>query len=141
MMNWGVESRGLNGGERNDEQTEQTGQLIPLNLTTAVSSMTLAGTAMRGEPLIVRVNEYWLDMVPTVPYLLFIEHRDRPGMIGTVGTITANHDINIGFMEVGRLAPRGRAMMILGLDDPIPPHVLEEFAVVPHIDSVKPVKL
>ena len=133
--------RGLNVVERKSAQTEQYGNLITVTLNTAVTSMTLAGTAMRGEPHIVRVNEYWLDMVPTVPYLLFIEHRDRPGMIGAVGAITANHDINIGFMEVGRLTPRGPAMMILGLDDPIPPHVLEEFALVPHIDSAKPVKL
>jgi D-3-phosphoglycerate dehydrogenase len=96
---------------------------------------------MRGETHIVRVNDYWLDMVPSVPYLLFIEHRDRPGMIGTVGTITGVRDINISFMEVGRQAPRGRAMMVLGLDDSMPPSVQAEIAAVPDIYNVRLVSL
>ena len=54
-------------------------------------------------------------------------------MIGAVGTITGKYDINIGFMEVGRLSPRGRATMILGLDDPLPEQVLAEINALPNV--------
>ena len=54
-------------------------------------------------------------------------------MIGAVGTITGKYDINIGFMEVGRLDPRGRATMILGLDDLLPEPVLAEINALPNV--------
>ena len=65
--------------------------------------------------------------------MLFTDHQDRPGMIGAVGTITGKHDINIGFMEVGRLEARGRATMILGLDDILPEPVLAEINALPNV--------
>jgi hypothetical protein len=69
---------------------------------------------------IVRINDYWLDIVP-VPgsYFLFSDHRDRPGLIGTVGKITGDANINISAMHVSRLKPREQALMILDLDEPV----------------------
>jgi D-3-phosphoglycerate dehydrogenase len=58
--------------------------------------------------------------------MLFVDNQDQPGSIGAVGMIAGAHNINISFMEVGRLALRGRAMMVIGLDDPVPPEVIEE---------------
>ena len=75
---------------------------------------------MRGEPHIVLVDGYWVDVVPSDPIFSFSDHLDRPGVIGAVGTLLGNADINISFMQVGRSKPRGRAMMVLGLDEPIP---------------------
>lgn len=136
-----AQRRGLRIDERKQAIGDHYGSLVTVTLHTGSGDLTMSGTLLRGEAHIVRVNDYWLDMVPSVPYLLFIEHRDRPGMIGTVGTITGKHDINISFMEVGRLAPRGRAMMVLGLDDPMPPSVQAEIAAVPDIYNVRLVSL
>ncbi len=127
--------RGLKVTEQKQPVAEHYGSLVTASLKTTADGMTLSGTLLRGEAHIVQVNEYWLDVVPSAPYLLFIEHVDRPGMIGALGTITGRHDINISFMEVGRLAPRGRAMMILGLDDPVPPEVMAEIRAIPHLQS------
>ena len=79
--------------------------------------------------------------VPTVPYLLFIDNPDQPGSIGAVGTVAGRNNINISFMEVGRLSPRGRAMMVIGLDDPVPPEVLAEINALPQIHDARLVKL
>jgi D-3-phosphoglycerate dehydrogenase / 2-oxoglutarate reductase len=75
-----------------------------------------AGTVLRDESHVVQVDGYWVDFMPTGP-LLLTYHRDRPGMIGRVGTILGGGDVNISGMYVGRLAPRERAMMVLTLDD------------------------
>lgn len=133
--------RGLRIEERKQAVDDHQGNLITVSLHTASGDITLSGALVRGEAHIVRVNQYWLDMAPSVPYLLFIEHRDRPGMIGTVGTITGRRNINISFMEVGRLAPRGQAMMVLGLDDPLPPDVQAEITAVPEIYNARLVRL
>ena len=96
---------------------------------------------MRNEAHIVKVNDYWMDIAPSVPYLLFVDNQDHPGSIGAVGTVAGRHNINISFMEVGRLNLRGIAMMVLGLDDPVPPKVLEEIKALPQINNARLVKL
>jgi L-serine deaminase len=70
-----------------------------------------------------------------------VDNQDQPGTIGAVGTIAGRHNINISFMEVGRLTLRGMAMMVLGLDDPVPPAVLEEIKALPQIINARLVKL
>jgi D-3-phosphoglycerate dehydrogenase len=136
-----AQRRGLRVSERKGSRAQEYGSLLTLTLYTTLGDTTIAGTSMRGEPHVVRVNQYWLDLIPSVPYLVFIEHGDMPGMIGAVGTITGRNDVNIAFMEVGRLDIRGKAMMVLGLDDPVNARVLEEIKAVPHIDVAKVVRL
>ena len=69
--------------------------------------------------------------------MLFVDNQDQPGSIGAVGMIAGRHNINISFMEVGRLALRGRAMMVIGLDDPVPSAVMEEIQALGHIHNVR----
>ena len=55
--------------------------------------------------------------------------------------LAGRHNINISSMEVGRLNPRGMAMMVIGLDDPVPPPVLEEIKALPQIINARLVTL
>jgi D-3-phosphoglycerate dehydrogenase len=135
-----AEQRGLQVTEQKSTQSDHYNNLIILALRTDVGTTVLAGTLMRGEVHLVRVNEYWLDVVPSSPYMLVIEHMDRPGMIGAVGNLTGNLDINIGFMEVGRIQVRGQATMVVGLDDPVPDSVLLDLRAIPHVRSVRLVR-
>ena len=74
-----------------------------------------------------------VDAVP----LLFAENVDRPGMIGRIGSFLGEKDINISFMRVGREKVRGRALMVLGLDDQLDPATLAEIARIPNIFSAR----
>ena len=136
-----AQQRGLNVTEGKSAAAQEYGNLLTVTLETTSGAITLAGTSMRNEVHIVRVNDFWMDMVPSVPYLLFVEQRDQPGVIGAVGTITGKNDINVSFMVVGRMSPRGQAMMVVGLDDPVPPQVLEEIRALKQIESARVVKL
>ena len=53
---------------------------------------------------------------------------DRPGIIGTVGTLLGEHHINIATMDVGRRAEGGEALMCLTVDTEVPPNVLQHVA-------------
>lgn len=136
-----AEDRGLKVSEEKSELTEQYASLVTLEVTTTEGVVLFSGTHVRGEAHVVRVGEYWIDLVPNSPYMLFIDHQDRPGLIGAVGTITGGKDINISFMEVGRLAPRGLATMIFGLDDPMPDSALKEILSIPYVSSAKVIKI
>jgi len=133
--------RGLRIIEEKDTSPGEYTSLITLTLNTSEGAMSISGTLLHNDTHIVQVNSNWLDVVPQGSYLLFIEHQDRPGMIGSLGTITGTHDINIGFMAVGRKTPRGHAVMVVGLDDSMPETALEEIRSHPHITTAKLVKL
>jgi D-3-phosphoglycerate dehydrogenase / 2-oxoglutarate reductase len=136
-----AQQRRLSITEQKNSEASEYANLITVTLKTTGDHITLAGTSLREQPHIVKVNNYWLDIAPSVPYLLFVDNPDQPGSIGAVGTMAGRHNINISFMEVGRLSPRGRAMMVLGLDDPVPPEVLKEIQSLPHIHSARLVQL
>jgi len=136
-----AQRRGLKVIEHKDPVCENYGNLITLEVTTSVETTTVVGTVMRGEPHIVRVNNYWIDVVPRGGYFIFSDHRDRPGIIGTVGTILGNADINISSMQLGRLEPRGRALLVLELDEPVSEEQLLELRAIPEIYTMKLVKL
>jgi len=136
-----AQSRGLKIVEQKGIVCENYGNLITVEVTTSVGATTVAGTMMRGQPHIVRVNNYWIDIVPTGGYWLFSDHRDRPGLIGAVGMITGNVDINISFMQLSRLELRGQALMILALDEFLPEEQRQQILGIPDVYSAKVVKL
>ena len=129
--------RGLNITEQHNTSAQEYSSLVSATIETTEGKITLAGTSLRNEPHIVKIDDYWLDIVPTTPYMLFVDNQDQPGSIGAVGMIAGRHNINISFMEVGRLALRGRAMMVIGLDDPVPPEVIAEIQDLGHIYNVR----
>ena len=89
-----------------------------------------------------RVNDYWLEIEPSSNYLLFTEHKDRPGMIGAVGTIIGDAGINISQMQVSLGIQRGsKAMMALCLDEPLAAECYRQILAIPDMYKAVIVKL
>ena len=132
--------RGLKYRESTSPEEESYTGLLVLRAQTAEGSRVFAGTVLRNEPHVVQADGYWVDFVPAGP-LLFTYHRDRPGMIGRVGMLLGAADVNISGMHVGRMAPRDRAMMVLTLDDPVPPAILAKINAEEDIDRAYSVVL
>lgn len=145
LLNAGLlaKNRGLHLIERRQEEAgEHYTNLITVRAPHATGLVKeVAGTVAQGEPHVVRIDCYWVDLVPGVGYWLFSTHGDRPGIIGQVGTLLGNYDINISFMQVGRTTPRGQAMMVLGVDDPIPDHVHRRLLAIKDVGTAKIVRL
>ncbi len=136
-----AQQRGLQITEQTSSDGREYASLISATLHTTGDDITIAGTSLRDEPHLVRVNDYWMDVAPSTPYLLFVDNQDQPGTIGAVGTVAGRRNINISFMEVGRIAPRGQAMMVLGVDDPISAEALAEIMALPQIDNARVVTM
>ena len=133
--------RGLSVVEQKEATCENYASLFTVEVVTNRGVTAVAGTVMRGELHIVRVNNYWLDIVPTGGYFLFSDHRDRPGLISAVSKVTGDADVNISSMHVGRLKPRGRALMVLALDEPLSEEHLKQILSIPDVYTAKLVKL
>src|SRR5207302_10323080 len=64
-----------------------------------------------------------------------------PGVIGAIGTLLGQRNINIASMQVGRDRPRGDAVMILSVDDPVPESIQAEIRRIPRMAHVLTVTL
>jgi len=117
--------RGMRISEYSHADIENYAGLLTIRANTADRQRTFSGTVLRNEPHIVQADGFWVDFVPGGS-LFFTYHRDRPGLIGHVGTLLGSADVNISGMYVGRQAPRERAMMVLKVDEPVPEAVLSQ---------------
>jgi D-3-phosphoglycerate dehydrogenase len=133
--------RGLAVVEQSDTTCENYTSLVTVEANTSGGVTTVAATVIRSETHIVRVNNYWIDIVPVGGYFLFSDHLDRPGLIGAVGMITGDADINISEMHVSRLKLRGEALMILALDEPLSEEQQQQILAIPDVHTVKVVKM
>ena len=106
--------RGIKLTERRTPQSASYPNLVTLR----VGDFEAAGTVLMDEPHVLRIGAFRLDFVPEGRFL-FSFHQDRPGVVGHFGTVLGEHDVNIASMVVGRDAPRGHALMILAVDDPV----------------------
>jgi D-3-phosphoglycerate dehydrogenase len=77
----------------------------------------------RGEQRIVKIDEHAFD-VPPAAHMLMVKNDDRPGVIGTVGTLLGNAGVNIADMDVGRAAEPGTAVMLIAPTAPVPADVV-----------------
>ena len=86
-------------------------------------SGTLIGINQRER--LVEVDGYDVDIEPT-EHLAFFRYEDRPGMVGTVGQLLGEAQVNIGGMQVCRDTIGGHALVALSVDSAIPVEVLDE---------------
>ena len=133
--------RGLAVIEQKEVTCENYASLITVDATPSAGVTTAAGTVIRKESHIVRVNNYWLDIVPAEGCFLFLDHRERPGLMGAVGKITGDAGINISSMNVSRLKPRGQALAVLALDELLPEEQQRQILSIPDMFNVKLVNL
>lgn len=77
-----------------------------------------------------RLTELWdtpVDLEPT-RHVALLRYQDRPGVIGTVGTILGGAGVNIASAHVGRRGPEDDAVMVLSLDEGLPQTLLHTIA-------------
>lgn len=103
-----------------------------------VVSGTLFGPRM--QPRLVEAMGFDFDVVPE-RYMLFIRNEDRPGMIGKLGSVLGEHNINIGNMAVGRGEPGSRAAMAVTVDEPVPDEVIKVLLETPGFNEARAVTL
>ncbi len=128
--------RGLVVADHRETEPARYAALIEVRL----GPTRVSGTTVQGEPRIVRIDDFWVDM-PAEGHLLLTRHTDKPGLVGRVGTLLGQHDVNISSMQVSRLNRRGEALMILTLDDPVPDAVRDAVGAFADVEDVRTARL
>lgn len=83
---------------------------------------TIFGEALQ-QPRLVRINGYHVDAVPE-GWLLFVKHRDVPGVIGRIGTILGNAGVNINRMTCDGLNASEFSVAVFNTDQETPLDVI-----------------
>ena len=120
-----AETMGIVVDESKSTHAEGFSNMITLAIEGEGERRLVAGTLFEGSPRIVKLRDYQMDFAPE-EHMLLLSYEDRPGMIGKIGTIMGQHEINIAAMNLGRRAKKGEAMVILSLDSAVPAEVVEE---------------
>jgi D-3-phosphoglycerate dehydrogenase / 2-oxoglutarate reductase len=110
-------------------------QLVDVTLSGGGRSVELGGTLFGdSDPRVVRFENFPLEFRPAGK-LLVLENLDRPGVVGKIGTLLAESEVNIADIHLAR---RGQdALAVLRLDQEPGPELLDKLRALPDVSSAR----
>jgi D-3-phosphoglycerate dehydrogenase / 2-oxoglutarate reductase len=126
---------------KSNEQTDYN-EWVHVTVHSGGQKVSAGGTILgrRHLPRIVRLFGQPVEIVPE-GILFIMNNKDKPGMVGYIGTLMAKHKVNIANMSLNRDIAGGQALTILNLDTAPNQEVLAELQRDPDISNVRVVKL
>ena len=135
-----AETLGLKVTESRESSVGDFAELIELTAAGEAGWVSVAGTFFGTTPRIVKINGRHVEARPE-GVLLVIENRDRPGIVGYLGTLMGKHGVNIAGMSLSRNEEGGQALTILNLDEAPGAALLKELLAEEDIRSAQVVEL
>jgi D-3-phosphoglycerate dehydrogenase / 2-oxoglutarate reductase len=130
--------RGIEVAETVLERSSEYQTLIRLSVTTGRFERSAAGTLVAADkPRLVDVKGIAVE-ADFAPHMLYVTNQDKPGFIGRFGMTLADAGINIATFHLGRSAPGGDAICLVGLDGPLPEPVLHKVRNLPLVVQAVP---
>ena len=115
--------------------------LITLRVSTATEEICVSGTVFSEKnQRIVSVNDFRVEFKPDGS-LIYMMNKDVPGVIGRVGTIMADYEINIAEYNLARTKSGGKAMAIITIDSPPRVEALSALRLIPAVEEVRLISL
>ncbi|PCJ63297.1 MAG: phosphoglycerate dehydrogenase [Planctomycetota bacterium] len=132
-----AESKGIQIQHENDEQFSAYNSAIKIKISKPGHSFTVGGIVFeRRFQRITLINEFYFE-VDAEGILLSITNEDKPGVVGNVGSLLANLNINIQQMDLSRNRNDGKAMSFISIDKQLSKEAITQLKELPHILDVK----
>ena len=135
-----AETLGLKVTEQRVGANEDFAELIEVTAGNDGEKVSVAGTFFGNTPRIVKINERHVEAKPK-GVLLLLENRDVPGIVGIVGSLLAQHQVNIAGMSLSRNQAGGEALTVLNLDTLPGEAVIQALLAVENIRSARAITL
>ncbi|KAF9687535.1 hypothetical protein SADUNF_Sadunf02G0103600 [Salix dunnii] len=116
---------------------------VESKFATAISDsgeIKVEGRVKDGKPHLTKVGSFGVD-VSMEGSLILCRQVDQPGMIGSVGNILGEENVNVSFMSVGRITPRKQAVMTIGVDEEPSKEALKMIGEIPEVEEFVFLKL
>jgi D-3-phosphoglycerate dehydrogenase len=143
-----ADSRGLRVHEVHKAKvsTGGAGSVLSIFLKSSKEQHMVKGAVLRGTlPRLLHVDDIDVE-APLERDLIFLRNRDVPGVIGRVGTILGENEINIADFSLGRRSVEvssetREAIAVVHVDGPVPEGVLKKLEEIPAVRQAKAVRL
>jgi D-3-phosphoglycerate dehydrogenase len=133
-----AKQKGISIKETSTQKSENYSNMIEVRTTSKGKKAVIRGTVFGDQPRLVGFDEFTFD-APLSGDMVIVYYKDSPGIIGAVGTVFGDNNINIAQMSVGRF--KSDALMVLTVEQHVPPEVLKKVAQVSGTSDVKYVDL
>jgi D-3-phosphoglycerate dehydrogenase len=111
--------------------------LIRVVVTTENQSRDVAGTLFADrQPRIVRVKGINIE-AEISKNMLYITNEDKPGLIGALGTLLGEANLNVATFNLGRSSEGDGAIALIAVDQPVSQEVLEKVRALKQVRQAK----
>ncbi len=125
--------RGITIEEVTRSDSGRLGGTLRLTVKTDEFERSLAGTiGTAGRGRIVEVRDIPTDFELS-PHMLFVRNQDKPGFVGSIGTLLGEAGVNIATFNLGREKPGGDAICVVSVDEPVSDAVLSKVQDLEHV--------
>jgi len=114
--------------------------MVELQGANGASRLSVGGEVVGGEPRVTSIYGFPIDVKAEGRFLV-VTHQDQPGVLAAVSSLLANRDVNIGSVGLGRDQPRGRAVMVMEVDEDVPGELMTAIRECLGVSSTALVKL
>lgn len=136
-----AQERGIDVDESKNRDAGDYISLITMTVQTSAGANKAKGALFsRRDPRIIELNGFPLEVVPE-GYMIVLSNIDKPGVVGNIGTLLGQHNINIARMQFGRDVPGGKVVSVISIDSPASPELLDKIKKLPNVLSVKQIRL
>jgi len=119
--------RGVEVREERSRAARDYTNLVRVEAVSDGVPLRIAGTTMGNDNRLWLVSALGFDLdMELAPLLVVLRYDDVPGVIGKVGTLFGGSAVNIANMTVSRTRQGGQALMVLSIDTPAPPELVEK---------------
>ena len=121
-----AEERGIKISTTNQNKSGVFDAYIKVTVVTQTRERSVAGTVFSdGKPRFIQIKGINVD-AEIGRHMLYTTNNDVPGIIGVLGSIMGQNNVNIANFTLGRAVEGGQAIALLYVDAPIPDKVLGE---------------
>jgi D-3-phosphoglycerate dehydrogenase len=136
-----AQTRGIAIGSTVHPTPRDYANLLTFRASSATEEMCVSGTVFHAKnQRIVSVNNFRVEFKPE-GHLIYIINRDVPGVVGKVGTLLGDREINIAEYNLARNESGGNAMAIITIDSRLDNETLSFLRSYREMIEVKQVKL
>ncbi len=129
--------RGIKVVESKSHTSEDFASMINLEVQTLDGTNIVAGTNFgNNRQRIIRINSFYLEAIPEGHNLL-IHNLNRPNVIGQIGTIMGDCNINISRMQVGEEKANEQNVILLTTATVVDDEILDKVCSLNHVFSAR----
>jgi D-3-phosphoglycerate dehydrogenase len=122
-------------------QSKRSNYDIRTVVSSAQTEQTASGMMFaNGEGRITEIGNFSIEVVPS-GFMLLTKNKDVPGVIGKIGTLLGEAEVNISRFYLGREAKGGEALAIIEIDSPLEEKVLADLRNLEAVNVARQVKL